>query len=127
MSYVEPAAPRRVLPIAIVAGGAAFLVVMLLLGEKGALAGGVVFLIAVAIALADSVKPVFTWPNTIGALVLLIWFVPIKVYALPIALPFKLEAYRLFLLAPRLRLGESSSSDAADGWTRPAERASSCC
>ena len=34
----------------------------------------------------------------IGALVLLIWFVPIKVYALPISLPFKLEAYRLFLL-----------------------------
>ena len=98
MSYVEPAAPRRALPIAIVAGGAAFLLVMLLLGEKGALAGGAVFLIAVAIALADSVKPVFTWPNMIGALVLLIWFVPIKVYALPISLPFKLEAYRLFLL-----------------------------
>ena len=84
MSYVEPAAPRRALPIALVAGGAAFLVAMIPLGEKATLAGGVVFLFAVALALADSAKPVFTWPNVIAALVLLIWFVPIKLYALPI-------------------------------------------
>ena len=98
MSYAEPAAPRRALPIALVAGGAAFFAVTLPLGERATLAGGVVFLLAVALALADSAKPLLTWPNMIGALVLLIWFVPIKVYALPISLPFKLEAYRLFLL-----------------------------
>ena len=50
------------------------------------------------LALADSAKPVFTWPNAISALVLVIWFVPIKLYALPIELPFNLEPYRLFLL-----------------------------
>ena len=35
----------------------------------------------------------------IATLVLVIWFVPIKLYALPIELPFNLEPYRLFLLA----------------------------
>ena len=35
----------------------------------------------------------------IGTLALVIWFVPIKLYALPIELPFNLEPYRLFLLS----------------------------
>ena len=87
-------------------GGAAFLVAMLPLGEKATLAGGVAFLIAIVIAVADTAKPVFTWPNAIGALVLVIWFVPIKLYALPIQLPFNLELYRLFLLRARLRVGD---------------------
>lgn len=99
MAYAEPAAPRRVLPIALVSGGAAFLIVMLPLGSKATLAGGVAFLIAVLLAVADSARPVFTWPNMIGTLVLVIWLVPIKLYALPIELPFNLEPYRLFLFA----------------------------
>ena len=99
MAYSEPAAPRRLLPIALVVGGAAFLVAVVPLGGKATLAGGVAFLITVLLAVADSTMPVFTWPNMIGTLVLVIWFVPIKLYALPIELPFNLEPYRLFLLA----------------------------
>ena len=98
----------------------AFLVAVLPLGGKAALAGGVVFLLAVVIALADTAKPVFTWPNMIAALVLVIWFVPIKLYALPIELPFNLEPYRLFLLALVFALGDADRRAAADGWTRPA-------
>ena len=98
MAYTEPAAERRVLPIALVMGGAALFVALLPFGSKATLAGGIAFLIAVVIALADAAKPVFTWPNAIAALVLVIWFVPIKLYALPIDLPFNLEPYRLYLL-----------------------------
>jgi hypothetical protein len=99
MAYAEPAAPRRALPIALVSGGAAVLVALLPLGEKATLAGGVVFLIAMLIAVADSARPVFTWPNMIAFLVVVIWLVPIKLYALPVELPFMLEPYRLLLLA----------------------------
>jgi polysaccharide biosynthesis protein PslJ len=99
VAYAEPAgAPRRALPIALVAGGAAFLVALLPLGEKATLAGGVAFLGATLLALADSYRPVFTWPNAFAALVLVLWFVPIKLYTLPVNLPFNLEPYRLFLL-----------------------------
>jgi hypothetical protein len=99
VAYAEPAgAPRRALPIALVSGGAAFFVALLPLGQKATLAGGVVFLLATVIAFADSFKPVFTWPNAIATLVIVIWFVPIKLYALPIELPFNLEPYRLYLL-----------------------------
>ena len=99
MTYVEPAAPRRLLPIALVIGGAAFLVAVIPLGGKATLAGGVAFLFTILLAVADSAKPVFTWPNAISALVFVIWFIPIKLYALPVELPFNLEPYRLFLLA----------------------------
>lgn len=58
-----------------------------------------VLLLACLLAFLDTSVPVFTWPNAVAALVLLIWFVPIKTYALPIDLPFNLEPYRLFLLA----------------------------
>src|SRR4051794_26602928 len=53
---------------------------------------------ATVLAIADSYRPVFTWPNMLAALVLVLWFVPIKLYTLPINLPFNLEPYRLFLL-----------------------------
>lgn len=98
MAYAEPAVPRRALPIALVAGGVTFFIAMLPLGEKATFAGGVALLIATVLAIADSSKPVFTWPNAIALLVLVIWFVPIKLYTLPIELPFNLEPYRLYLL-----------------------------
>lgn len=39
-----------------------------------------------------------SWPVAITGLVLLIWLVPIKRYALPVTLPIRLELYRLFIL-----------------------------
>ena len=98
MAYVEPAPPRRALPIALVVGGATFFVALLPLGEKATVAGAIAFLIAAILAVADSARPVFTWPNAIVTLVAVIWFIPIKLYSLPISLPFNLEPYRLLLL-----------------------------
>ena len=99
MAYAEPAGvPRRAFSIALVAGGLAFFVALLPLGEKATLAGGVVFLLAAVAALANTHAAVFTWTNAIAALVLVLWFVPIKLYTLPVELPFNLEPYRLLLL-----------------------------
>lgn len=42
--------------------------------------------------------PPLSWPNALAALFLILWFIPIKSYRLPIDLPFNLEVYRLFLL-----------------------------
>ena len=99
MAYAEPRGRGVTLPVVLAGGGAAVLLATIAAGGKAPLAGGAVFLVAVALALADSAKPVFTWPNAISALALLIWFVPIKLYTLPVQLPFNLEPYRLFLLA----------------------------
>jgi hypothetical protein len=99
VAYVEPAAPRRVLPIALVVGGAAALGVSSAFGPKILVLGGLAFLVACLLAIRDITSPVFTWPNAMGALIAVIWLIPIKAYALPVNLPFNLEPYRLFLLA----------------------------
>ena len=39
------------------------------------------------------------WPGAVSGLVLVIWLIPIKRYALPVNLPFRLELYRLLILA----------------------------
>lgn len=38
------------------------------------------------------------WRWTIGALVLVIWLIPVKSYRLPVTLPFNLEVYRLMII-----------------------------
>jgi hypothetical protein len=40
-----------------------------------------------------------SWNRALAALVLVVWLVPIKLYTLPVHLPFNLELYRLLLLA----------------------------
>jgi hypothetical protein len=52
----------------------------------------------VAPASSTRVSTLFGWKGAISALVLLIWLVPIKRYTLPVALPFNLEPYRLWIL-----------------------------
>jgi O-antigen ligase len=42
---------------------------------------------------------VFSWPTLIGAVVLVLLFVPIRRYALPGSLPFELEPYRVVIAA----------------------------
>ena len=39
-----------------------------------------------------------SWAGAISLLVLVVWLVPIKIYRLPVALPFSLELYRLLML-----------------------------
>ena len=98
VAYAEPAAPRRVLPIALVVGRRGVPRRHAPARGQGDARGRRRVPDRVVLAVADTAKPVFTWPNAIASLVLVIWFVPIKLYALPIELPFNLEPYRLFLL-----------------------------
>ena len=72
---------------------------MLPLGAKATLVGGVAFLLAIVLAIADSANRSSRGRTRSRALMLVIWLIPIKVYALPVELPFNLEPYRLFLLA----------------------------
>ena len=87
------------MPLALAALGTLALLVTIPLGSRAAVGGAVVLLLACLLALRDTTAPVFTWPNMAATLILLLWFVPIKTYSLPVDLPFNLEPYRLFLLA----------------------------
>ncbi|HEY7603502.1 MAG TPA: O-antigen ligase family protein [Gaiellaceae bacterium] len=66
--------------------------------DRRALAAGAVALAGCSILAAREARaPVMTWANAVSAFVLLIWLLPIKVYRLPVNLPFNLEPYRLVL------------------------------
>jgi hypothetical protein len=68
--------------------------------DRRALAAGAVGMAVCSILAARETRSsVATWANAITAMVLLIWLLPIKVYRLPINLPFNLEPYRLVLAA----------------------------
>jgi len=43
-------------------------------------------------------RRLFTWPRAVVTLVAVIWLIPIKRYAFPVALPFNLEPYRLLIM-----------------------------
>lgn len=47
---------------------------------------------------AATARRLLTWRRAVIALVLVIWLIPIKSYAFPVALPFNLEPYRLLIL-----------------------------
>lgn len=47
---------------------------------------------------ASRVDAGMSWAGAISLLVLVVWLVPIKLYRLPVALPFSLELYRLLML-----------------------------
>jgi hypothetical protein len=94
----QPPAARRSVPLALATLGGLAFVATIPWGPQAILAGAVVLLLACLLALLDTSVPVFTWPNAMVTLVLLVWFVPIKTYSLPTNLPFELEPYRLYLL-----------------------------
>ena len=95
-----PGAVRpRALPIAALLG-AGFLAL-----AAGAAAGGnavamgaAVFLLSTMLAFGQTVWPIVTWPNALLVFVAVLWFVPIKLYSLPVSLPFELELYRVLLV-----------------------------
>ncbi len=97
-SYTQPPAARRGVPVAVGALGALVFVVTIPFGPEATIGGALVFFLACFLAVRDTSVPVFTWANMAVSLALLVWFVPIKTYSLPIDLPFNLEPYRLFLL-----------------------------
>ena len=97
-SYTQPPAARRGVPLALAAFGTLAFLATIPLGTRATIGGALVLLLACLLALRDTAIPVFTWANMAASLALLVWFVPIKTYSLPVNLPFNLEPYRLFLL-----------------------------
>ena len=98
-SYTQAPAARRGVPLALAALGTLAFVVTIPLGARATVGGGVVLLLACLLALRDTSVPVFTWRIMAATLILVVWFIPIRTYSLPVDLPFNLEPYRLFLLA----------------------------
>lgn len=98
MSNVPVARPSQAPVAAILAGGALALLFGIVAGGSATLAGAVAFVIATALAYGQTMRPILTWPNALLLFVAVLWFVPIKLYSLPVNLPFELELYRLLIL-----------------------------
>jgi hypothetical protein len=66
---------------------------------RGMAIGGVAFAAASLLAARDARgTAVFTWPNALSLLVIVVWLLPIKRYRLPVTLPFHLEPYRVIIM-----------------------------
>ena len=76
--------------LALVAGAAA--------GGEGIAFGAFAFLAAMAFSIGQTRWSLLTWPNALLVLIAVIWLVPIKLYRLPVDLPFHLELYRVLIL-----------------------------
>jgi O-antigen ligase len=90
----SPGAQRSFLPAAVIVVAVALLAVGVLIGGGGRVTS-VLVVLATILALARITY--VDWPKMIGALILIILFIPIRRYALPGNLPFQLEPYRLFV------------------------------
>ncbi len=89
----------RALPIAaLVGGGFLALAAGAVAGGSGVAIGAAVFLLSTVLAFGQTVWPVVTWPNALLVFISVLWFVPIKLYSLPVSLPFELELYRVLLV-----------------------------
>ena len=88
----------RFVPLAIVGAGTLALGVGVAAGGDAALAGAIAFLISCALALGEATRSIVTWPNAILLFIGVVWFVPIKLYSLPVNLPFEFELYRVLIL-----------------------------
>lgn len=67
-------------------------------GPKATVITAATLVAVLLVAIVSRTHAIVTWPNGIGFLLLVVWFVPIKGYALPVDLPFQLEHYRVTIL-----------------------------
>jgi len=87
------------LPVAaLVGGGAIALAAGAVAGGDAAVAGAGAFFVAVLLSLGQTRTRLLTWPNALLVLIALLWLVPMKLYRLPVNLPFHLELYRVLIL-----------------------------
>jgi hypothetical protein len=93
--------PRsRTVPLVTLALGVLALVGGLATDLRTMALGGAGFAAASLVAAREARgRAVFTWPNAICLLVLVVWLLPIKRYRLPVNLPFDLEPYRVLIFA----------------------------
>src|SRR6266508_1274347 len=90
--------PERRTALAVAGVGAIGLAASLPAGPRATAVGALFFLLACGGSFWEACAPVVIWSNVVGALLLIIWLIPIKAYSLPVHLGFNLEAYRLFLV-----------------------------
>lgn len=90
---------RRLTPLLLAGMGTAGLLIGAPFGAEGVAFGVIVFVLGIVLAARDVTVPVLTWTHALAAYFLLVWLLPIKLYRLPVTLPFNLEPYRLVLLA----------------------------
>ena len=87
------------LPIAaLVGGGALALCAGIVVGGDAVVAGACAFFVATLLSLGQTRWPLVTWPNALLVFIAVLWLVPIKLYRLPVDLPFQLELYRVLIL-----------------------------
>jgi hypothetical protein len=84
--------------LAVVVGGLLALALGVAAGGGATAVGALAFLAAMLIAVGLSRPNVVTWPNAFLVFIFALWFVPIKLYRFPVALPFNLELYRVMIL-----------------------------
>jgi O-antigen ligase len=85
---------HSVVPAALVSGT----LVVLALGVVSGVSMRGTAALAVLVTLFALVRPAYIgWPRLIGALILIILFIPIRRYSLPVNLPVQLEPYRIFV------------------------------
>jgi hypothetical protein len=93
-----PRDARRLTPLVLAGLGAAGLMIGAPFGAEGVAFGVMFFLLGILLAARDVTTPVLTWTHVLAAYFLLVWLLPIKLYRLPVTLPFNLEPYRLALI-----------------------------
>jgi hypothetical protein len=99
LSALDRPARSRAVPVLALVTGILFLVGGLTSDLQGMALGASVFALCLLIAAKDARGTVvFTWPNAVSLLVLVVWLLPIKRYRLPVELPFDLEPYRLLIM-----------------------------
>jgi hypothetical protein len=105
-THTQPAESRRSSPLVIAGLGAAVMASSLALEPKAAAIGAFAFALAIVVAVRESssAESLLTWPNALVGLVLVVWLIPIRLYRLPVDLPFNLEVYRVAVLVLMLAL-----------------------
>lgn len=89
----------RPLPIVVLVGAGGLALAAGAVAGGDAIAFGVAgFFAAMVLALGQTAWPVVTWQNALLLFIGVLWFVPIKLYRLPVDLPFHLELYRVLIL-----------------------------
>ncbi len=98
MDGVQAVRPNPVPIVAVIGAGLIALCAGVATGGDAAAAGAIAFFVATLIGLGQTAYPVVTWPNALAVFIGVLWFVPIKLYRLPVDLPFQLEVYRVLIV-----------------------------
>lgn len=98
MSNLHQASPSPLPAATFVTAGAFALLAGVAAGGNAVAFGAFAFLGATVLAVGTTRWSLITWPNALLVFIAVLWLVPIKLYRLPVNLPFHLEIYRVLIL-----------------------------